>query len=404
MEYRKNKKGELISLLGYGCMRFSKKGGGIDVDKAEREITRAVELGVNYFDTAYIYPGSEAALGEIVSRTGIRDRINIATKLPQYLVRSLDAADRYLEEELKRLKTDRVDYYLMHMLTDYSQWERLKEIGIESWIDNKKKEGLIRNIAFSFHGNTEMFQRIVSDYPWDLCQVQYNYLDETSQAGRAGVQKAASLRIPVVIMEPLRGGNLAGYAGGAPSDQTSASGILPKDAEKLISDTGLTPAALGLKWLYDQPEITCVLSGMNSVEMVEENCHIASESPAGSMTERERHAVSEVKRLIESSLKVGCTGCRYCMPCPQGVDIPGIFSCYNAMYLDSKSTGRAVYSRSVALRKTPGFGSRCIECHRCEKHCPQGLPISVLVKKADRELRPLPYKIVSSVMRKIVLR
>ena len=390
MEYRNNKYGEPISILGFGCMRFTKKGGGIDIDKAEREIMRAYELGVNYYDTAYLYPGSEAALGEILSRNGMRDKINIATKLPQYLVKTSAAIDKYFDEELKRLRTDHVDYYLMHMMTDFAQWENLKRLGIKEWIEQKKASGAIRNIGFSFHGNTEMFLSILRDYDWDFCQIQYNYMDEASQAGRLGLETAYEMGIPVIIMEPLRGGSLVNK--------------LPKAVEKRISETGLTPAAIGLKWLYDQPGVTCVLSGMNSIEMVEENCRIASGSRAGCMTEEEHAVISDVKSMMESMLKVGCTGCRYCMPCPQGVDIPGIFSCYNSMYLEKKSRGRSDYLSTIGIRKTPGFGSRCVGCKKCEKHCPQGLPISSLIKQADKELRPLPYKIAAFAARKFMVR
>ncbi|MBP5720603.1 MAG: aldo/keto reductase, partial [Bacteroidales bacterium] len=192
MQYRTDKYGNRLSVLGYGCMRFSRKGAGIDIDKTEKEILEAYRSGVNYYDTAYIYPGSEAALGEILARNGIRDKVNIATKLPQYMVRNLDSIEKYFSEELSRLKTDRVDYYLMHHLTDIVQWERLKDLGIKDWIASKKESGAIRNIGFSYHGNTANFLKILEDYDWDFCQIQYNYLDETSQAGVAGLKAAAA--------------------------------------------------------------------------------------------------------------------------------------------------------------------------------------------------------------------
>ena len=208
MQYRKDKNGNDLSILGYGCMRFTKKGNGIDIDKAEKEIMAAYKAGVNYYDTAYIYPGSEAALGEILERNGIRKNINIATKLPQYLIKNSKGIDKYFNEELSRLRTDYVDYYLMHHLTDVEMWEKLKAVGIEQWIKEKKEAGQIRNIGFSFHGNSDSFVKILNDYDWDFCQVQYNYLDEVTQAGVKGVKAAAEKGIPVVIMEPLRGGKL----------------------------------------------------------------------------------------------------------------------------------------------------------------------------------------------------
>lgn len=207
MQYRKDRYGEPISLLGYGCMRFTKNGNSIDLDKAERELMLAIKSGVNYLDTAYIYPGSEVAVGEILHRNHCREEIRLATKLPQYYIKSGAAIEKYFNEQLTRLQTDYIDYYLMHMLTDVAAWEKLKKLGIEAWITQKKKEGKIRNIGFSFHGNTEMFIQILDAYDWDFCQIQYNYMDEHTQAGRTGLQEAAKRGIPVIIMEPLRGGN-----------------------------------------------------------------------------------------------------------------------------------------------------------------------------------------------------
>ncbi|MBQ9409916.1 MAG: aldo/keto reductase, partial [Clostridia bacterium] len=208
MQYRKDKYGRELSLLGFGCMRFEKKRGGIDLEKAEAQVLEAYRLGINYFDTAYIYPGSEAAIGEIFEKNQLRDKIYIATKLPQYLISSAAAIDRYFDEELKRLRTDHVDYYLMHHLTDVAMWEKLKRIGILDWIKAKKASGQIRNIGFSYHGNTDNFLKILNDYDWDMCQIQYNYLDDVSQAGVEGLRAAHAKGIPVVIMEPLRGGKL----------------------------------------------------------------------------------------------------------------------------------------------------------------------------------------------------
>ena len=388
MQYRKDKNGNDLSMLGYGCMRFTKKGNSIDIDKAEKEIMAAYEAGVNYYDTAYIYPGSEAALGEILERNGIRDKVNIATKLPQYLIRNRSGLDKFFEEELSRLRTDHVDYYLMHHLTDVDMWEKLKDVGIEDWIKEKKAEGKIRNIGFSYHGNSDNFVKILNDYDWDFCQVQYNYLDEVTQAGVIGVKAAAEKGIPVVIMEPLRGGKLVN--------------MLPDKAKKVFekSERDWTPAQWAFRWLYNQPEVTVVLSGMNSPEMVEENCMTASDMQAGSFTEDDFAVLEEVKKIVREKEKVGCTGCRYCMPCPKGVDIPGTFACYNTMYTESKKEGRFQYAQTVGLTKEPAFASQCIECGKCEMHCPQSLPIREKLKEADKELRPIPYKIGINIARK----
>ncbi|MBQ6450489.1 MAG: aldo/keto reductase [Solobacterium sp.] len=392
MKYRQDRYGEKISLLGYGCMRFSKKGTGIDIDKTEKEILRAVELGINYFDTAYIYGGSEAALGEILARNNLRDKVNIATKLPQYLIGNRAALDRFFNEELSRLKTDHVDYYLMHMLTDIEAWNNLKKNGIEEWISEQKKAGRIRNIGFSFHGNTPMFLQILNAYDWDFCQIQYNYMDEVSQAGRAGLLAAHEKGIPVVIMEPLRGGKLVD--------------LLPAEAKNLIASSPkkYSPAELAFRWLFDQSEVTCVLSGMNSLAMVEENCRIASDSEPGMLGEEDFALISKVKEIINSRIKVGCTGCGYCMPCPQGVDIPGAFKAYNSMYTEGKFAGRFEYAQVVGLRKEKAFPSQCIACGKCEKHCPQGIHIIEELKYADKALRPLPFKIGIEAARRFILK
>ena len=208
MNYRKDKYGNDISVLGFGCMRWKRKGTSIDLPEAEREVLAAIEAGVNYFDTAYIYPGSEAALGEILARNGMREKVYIATKLPHYLIKSRETMERLFREELRRLQTDYIDYYLMHMLTDDKTWQRLLDLGILEFLEEKKKSGAIRQIGFSYHGNTEVFCRLVDAYDWDFCQIQYNYMDEHSQAGRKGLQYAAAKGLPVIIMEPLRGGKL----------------------------------------------------------------------------------------------------------------------------------------------------------------------------------------------------
>ena len=387
MKYRNNRSGEPVSILGYGCMRFSRSGASIDLQKAEKEILAAIDSGVNYFDTAYIYPGSEAALGEILARNHDRDKVNIATKLPQYMIKGAGALDKYFNEELKRLQTDHVDYYLMHMLTDLEAWHKLEKLGIKEWVAAKKESGEIRNIGFSFHGNTDMFLKILDAYDWDFCQIQYNYMDEVSQAGRIGLQAAAEKGIPVIIMEPLRGGKLVD--------------LLPEKAKELIAadPKGRTAAEIALRWLWDQPEVTCVLSGMNSLAMVEENCRIASEAEVGEFTEEDQALIAQLRTLINEKIKVPCTGCAYCMPCPKGVDIPGAFRCYNEMYMEKKSVGRNEYLQTVSLRKEAPFPSQCVACGRCEQHCPQHIAIIEELKNADKALRPAPYKLAAGAAR-----
>lgn len=392
MQYRKDKYGNDISILGYGCMRFTKKGSGIDFEKVQKEILSAISLGVNYFDTAYIYPGSEACLGRILDENQMRDKVKIATKLPQYMVKKPEAIDTYFNEELKRLRTDHIDYYLMHMLTDLESWENLKRNGIEEWIRGKKESGEVGQVGFSFHGNSEMFIRILEDYDWDFCQIQYNYLDENIQAGRKGLMAAAEKGIPVIIMEPLRGGKLVN--------------LLPKEAKDLIAANpkNRSAAEWAFRWLWDQPQVTCVLSGMNSMEMLEENVRIASSVQAGEFDEEDRKMIEGIKKAIERTTKVGCTGCGYCMPCPKGVDIPAIFRCYNEMYTEGKNEGRFEFAQVVGMRKESSFADACVQCGKCESHCPQHLPIREKLKEADKALRPWPYKIGIDIMRKFMLK
>ncbi len=391
MIYRNNRQGEPISQLGFGCMRFTKKGTGIDFEKAEKEVLRAIELGVNYLDTAYIYSGSEECLGKILQKNHLRNKVNVATKLPQYLMKSREQIDKTFQEELTRLQTDYIDYYLMHMFTDYAEWEHLQTLGIEDWIRTQKENGRVRNIGFSYHGDTDMFLKILNAYDWDFCQIQYNYLDEHSQAGRKGLEAAYEKGIPVIIMEPLRGGKLVN---------------LPEKAKKLLeaSDKKYTPAELGLRWLWNQPGVTCVLSGMNSIEMVEENIRVASSANVGDFGEDDFALIDRIKAIFREKEKVGCTGCRYCMPCPKGVDIPGNFYYYNLMYMENKTSARFGFAQAMGMRLQPGFATQCVGCGKCEQHCPQHLPIREKLKEADRNLRPLPYKIGIEVARKFLIK
>lgn len=386
MKYRNDRYGNPISILGYGCMRFSQKGGKPDVDKTEKEIMAAYEAGVNYYDAAYTYPGIEAALGEILERNHIRDKVKIATKFPHYMLKKSEDIERYFQEELKRLRTDHVDYYLMHMLTDIGAWNRIKDLGIVEWIESKKKSGEIRQIGFSYHGNTDMFKKLLDDYDWDFTQIQYNYMDETSQAGVEGLHYAAAKGIPVIIMEPLRGGRLVNN--------------LPKNAEELFEKHPIkrTPAEWAFRWLWNQPEVTCVLSGMNSLQMVEENVKSASEAEAGEFTAEDEKLLKDVTAAINSKMKVGCTGCRYCMPCPRGVDIPGTFASYNRRYTEGWISAEKEYMMCQVLRKDPTVASLCVECGKCESHCPQHIEIRKELKNARKVLEGPVMKVIEAIV------
>lgn len=382
MNYREDKTGFPLSILGMGCMRLPAVMGRMNLDEAEKIIMEAIASGVNYFDTAYVYPGSEAGLGEILSRNGVRERVRIATKLPHYLIKSREGLERMFEEELRRLKTDYVDYYLMHMLTDVKTWEKLCALGIEEWLEEKKKSGAIRQVGFSYHGNSEMFCQLLDVYPWDMCMIQYNYMDEHSQAGRRGLQAAHEKGLPVMIMEPLRGGKLVSR--------------LPREAKEIFDahPSGRTPAQWAFSWLWDQPEVTCVLSGMNSVQMVRENVCSAQQAHTGMLSGEEQQMLRSVAAAINAKMKVPCTGCGYCMPCPKHVDIPGTFAAYNRSASESRLSGLREYIMCTALRGTPTSASNCVGCGLCEKHCPQGIAIRDELKNACRTLEGPVYRIV----------
>ena len=388
MNYRTDRYGNQLSILGFGCMRFPQTLGIIDMKETEREIMTAFQAGVNYYDTAYIYPGSEAAIGEIFEKNQIRDKVYIATKLPHYLIKTAADLDKLFGEELKRLRTDYVDYYLMHMLTDTDTWERLKSLGIVEWIAEKKASGAIRQIGFSYHGNSEMFCNLVDAYDWDFCQIQYNYMDEHSQAGRKGLYHAYSKGIPVIIMEPLRGGKLVNR--------------LPDSAKKIFEEYKIkrTPAQWAFRWLWNQPEVTVVLSGMNSDEMVRDNIQTASTVEVGELGEEEEQMLKRVVNAINAKMKVGCTGCGYCMPCPKGVDIPGTFAAYNRRYAEGKFWSLVDYVICTTLRKNSTAASNCVNCGKCEKHCPQHIEIRKHLKDAQKELETPLYRVVSKAVRK----
>ncbi len=345
----------------------------------------AIERGVNYFDTAYIYGGSEACLGKFLSK-GYRDRVNVATKLPHYYIEQPGDMDKYFTEQLERLQTDHVEYYLMHMLNDIAAWERLRTLGIEEWVARKKAEGKIGNIGFSFHGNTDNFLKILDAYDWDFCQIQYNYMDENSQAGRRGLLRAHEKGMPVIIMEPLRGGRLTNG--------------LPKAAARIFEQEKPTrsPAEWGLRWLWDQPEPTVVLSGMSDVSQVEENTRIAGDAAPGCMAPHDREVIEKVKGEINRCMKVPCTGCGYCMPCASGVDIPGCFAAYNTRYTDSWYAGIKSYVMCTTMRTNRTNASKCVRCGKCERLCPQGIPIREGLSQVRKHMEGPVYKAAAAVI------
>ena len=402
MQYREmGKTGDKVSILGFGCMRFPRAGGRVDEKRAEYLVHKAVDGGVNYVDTAYLYLGNETIVGNILSK-GYRDKVLLATKLPPVQVTARADMDKILDTQLERLKTDRIDYYLMHNIMSMEAWERLKHLGILEFLEKAKAAGKIRRVAFSSHGTKEQFIRLVDDYPWDMAQIQYNYFDEHNQAGKEGLQYAASKGLGVVVMEPLRGGYLVNKLPPEVTDifaRESASRT-PEYAARSPEYAVRTPAEWGLRWVWNHPEVSLLLSGMNSEAQLDENLRIAGDgsisggiSP-GALTERELEMFGEIKSVIAGKVRVPCTGCAYCMPCPAGVDIPGCFSIYNDKYLHQGLNRETSY-----LIRTSGFdggaktyASLCKDCSACEKKCPQALPIRKHLKEVSREFERFYFK------------
>ena len=373
MQYRIDpKSGNKLSALGFGCMRFP-RGINIDLAKSEKLVVEAVEQGINYFDTAYVYGGSEDTLGKIINKNILRSKIYLATKLPHGKCKTYEDFDRIFNEQLGRLHTDYIDYYLIHNISDSAAWERVVALGIEKWIADKKTSGAVRQIGFSFHGPQAEFMKTLNAYDWEFCQIQYNYMNENYQAGRKGLKAAHAKGLPVIIMEPLLGGKLA-------------NGVPKKGVSFMQEVNSETPAAWGLKWLWNQPEVTVVLSGMNAPEQLADNLKSAETSTVDSMTDKEQAVIQKVRTIFEESYKVPCTGCNYCMPCPANVNIPGCFAAYNASYANGFITGMTQYLTSTnALHKlSSGSSANCKKCGLCEKKCPQNIKISeelVMVKK-----------------------
>ena len=385
MNYRVNpKNNDKLSAIGFGCMRFAK-----DEQEVEKEIIYAIENGVNYFDTAYVYPNSEVVLGRVLAK-GYRDRVKIATKLPSYMIKKYEDLDRIFDAELERLQTDYIDYYLMHMLTDVNTWKRLVEMGIIEWIEDKKAKGQIINIGFSYHGGREEFIKIVDVYDWEFCMIQYNYLDEHNQAGRSGLEYASAKGLPVMIMEPLRGGKLVTN--------------LPKKVYDIWNNAYVkrSPADWAFRWIWNHPEVTVVLSGMNSMEMIEENIRVASEMEVNSFTQVDFDLFEKVRQILNETIKVPCTACNYCIPCPKGVDIPTCFSCYNDTKIEGKRGAIMKYIMQTSLKSQPHNASLCVKCGKCEKHCPQKIKISEELTHVTKKLEGFYYKPLRLIIKKFM--
>ncbi len=363
------------SAFGLGCMRFTsiEKDGErvVDEEKAINIIRTAIDGGVTYMDTAYVYLGgqSEVILGKAL-QDGYREKVTIATKLPPDRVKEPGDEEKILAEELERLQTDHIDFYLLHGL-NAEKWEYCKKMGLPEFLTRKKAEGVIRYACFSFHDSYDAFVKIIDEYDWDMCQIQYNFMDIENQAGTKGLEYAGKKGIPVVIMEGLLGGRLANA---------------PKPVQDLYDafPVNRSPVEWAERWLLNHPEIAVVLSGCTEVWQVRDNLRIFDSSEAGSMTEAELELIAKVRDTYNSLTKIGCTGCRYCMPCPNGVEIPRVFSTWNTL---SMYGNKEDAKRQLEMMESRGSGpSSCLECGACEAQCPQELNIIESLKLAAAEI------------------
>ncbi|MCL2403780.1 MAG: aldo/keto reductase [Coriobacteriia bacterium] len=375
-----------LSVLGLGCMRFPR-----DKAETERIILAALDGGVNFFDTAYIYPGSEVILGEALAKHGRREDIFLSTKLPLSRCRRSEDFDKYFDEQLKRLQTDYIDYYFMHNIASFAQWEALLKMGIAEWIAGKKASGEIRQVGFSYHGTYDDFLKTLKSYPWEFCLIQYNYYDENYQAGKAGLRAAVNAGLTVMVMEPLLGGKLATG--------------LPRQAEELFNraNPDLAPADWALWWLWNQPEVTLVLSGMSSADIVRHNLQSAEDFRT--LSEEELAVYPKVVDVFRKSYKVNCTSCNYCLPCPKGINIPSCLAAYNTSYARDYVAGATLYLTSTAvLAENPLSVHLCNQCGKCEKACPQDIPIRTYLKKVGRRFEPLPVRWILKLVRAVMSR
>ena len=391
MQYRLDKKSQNeLSVLGFGCMRLPRVMGKTDIEKSQALIMDAIEKGINFFDCAYLYPGSEVTLGTILEKNQVREKVYISTKLPLFKCQQYEDFDRLFNEQLRRLKTNYVDYYFMHNFSTIADWERLCSIGVEKWIEKQKKDGKIKQIGFSFHGAKGEFTKLVDAWDWQFAMIQYNYVNTHYQAGTDGLKYAHAKGLSVFVMEPLLGGRLANN--------------LPKKAQDLFAaaDPNSTPASWGLRWVLNHPEVTLLLSGMNELEQIAQNTIIATQTLPNTMTDKEMEIIQQVEKIFSDSYKIPCTGCNYCLPCPKGINIPDSFMAYNTSYSINRFAGIQQYATTTG-GFSPTFSVRhCTDCKKCEKECPQDIKISDRLKDVAKRMEPLWYRAAMGIARRVM--
>ncbi|MGE5585770.1 MAG: aldo/keto reductase [Bacillota bacterium] len=376
MQYRRFGRHDFtVSALGFGCMRLPVVGGDmarIDEDQAIAMIHHAIDQGINYLDTAYRYHdgASETLLGKALrGRGGLREKLRVATKSPVWLCKAPDDFDRYLDEQLSKLDTGYIDFYLLHSLSKET-WSKAKDLGALGFLDRALADGRIRHAGFSFHDDVSLFKEIVDAYDWSFAQIHYNYVDDHYQAGTEGLEYAASKGLAMIVMEPLRGGRLTK--------------IVPDDVKAIWDRAPVrrTPAEWGLRWVWNHPEVTAVLSGMSTMDQLKENVRTVENAPPLSLTADELDLIDEARQVYRQRIKINCSECRYCMPCPNRVQIPDIFSLYNDAFMyGTVDESLRMYD---SMKKASVDASACVECGACEEACPQHLPVPQHLKEVRR--------------------
>jgi hypothetical protein len=383
MQYRKfGSLDYMASILGFGAMRFHFLDGNMDrIDEplAIDLMRTAVDAGVNYIDTAYVYHGgnSETVVGKAL-QDGYRQKVKIATKLPVWAVKEPGDMDRILNEQQKRLDDDHIDFYLLHGLNRRS-WPAIREKGVLDWVQARIKEGRIGHLGFSFHDEPEVFHEILGAWDWTFCQVQYNFVDEGKQAGASEIRAAADKGLAVIVMEPLRGGLLS---------------TPPQSVSEIYRQGGRSwsPSSWALRWVYNHPGVTLALSGMATREQLEDNLVTTSQARPGDLTAADLQTIEKAKRIYEESKSIGCTGCKYCLPCPQGVDIPRNFEIYNEGDRYNNFTLSWYMYWEWLAAKPEQRAEACTQCGLCEGKCPQKLPIRELLAKVQESVKAWPGK------------